>query len=596
MFRTQSTPLGRMKFVDNLLLAVMLVGSSLAFQRPALVAHRSALFSTSGGAVSAELVAPVATKKSAVIVGGGPVGLATALTLSNAPHFYDVTLVEQSPETASYDPTKAYLYLVNPRGQVWTKRFPRVQELLEERGSCSTGMGNFLLVPGDPSEPLPSTVAAAPSNGEASYWIPRHGMVTLLEQAILEQEEKRRKDNDEGIGSVQVLPSKACLSMEPQENGQIEITVQDTTDPAVRFEQSFVADLIVGADGANSAVRSLLSDPPSPKTTWLTERPKKFKTHSWMSAASGLRMKVLQFPPAFTIPPSDLPTESERIYAIRSVNTGPRNYLSLGLLPVRDPTSIRPTNVITRPNHDLWKLQEEGSGASVKAWFEDSFPRFDFENLVDDAEWERFASAKGTTFPKCQYCTGMQVTSPNNGNTGVVLVGDAIHAFPPDIGQGINAGLSDVESLDRALKGKDIITGEDTGSTPATLAEALETYERVRAPEVKALIRLARFGSPYQYKQPTYRDRVARTLWTMNVAVRVLLNKLTKGLIPQAAIISAMDKSVTYRKLMRRADITTVALYSAGAVALGKAGGVNAVAVGGVLAMAAWFITYWFGR
>eukprot|EP00545_Synedropsis_sp_CCMP1620_P013649 CAMPEP_0119028420 /NCGR_PEP_ID=MMETSP1176-20130426/38846_1 /TAXON_ID=265551 /ORGANISM="Synedropsis recta cf, Strain CCMP1620" /LENGTH=592 /DNA_ID=CAMNT_0006984545 /DNA_START=49 /DNA_END=1827 /DNA_ORIENTATION=+ len=588
----------------NSLLLLLLVGSSLAFQRPALVAHKSALFTSGGGTgASSSTGMPITataptTKKSAVIVGGGPVGLATALTLSNAPHYYDITLVEQAPQASGYDPTKAYLYLVNPRGQVWTKRFPRVQELLEERGSVNTGMGNFVTVPGDPSEPVPDRLPA--KDGEASYWIPRHGMVTLLEEAIQEQQQQKEKDKTSSdIGSIQVLPCKACLSLEPQDNGQIEVTVQDTKDPTVRFQQSFIADLVVGADGANSAVRQFLAHPsPTAKTNWLTDQPKKFRTHRWASAASGLRMKVLQFPPGFLIPPSNIPTQSETIYAIRSVNTGPKDYISLGLLPVKDTNFVRPTNVITRPNHDVWKLQQEGgTGADVKAWFQKAFPRLDFDSMIQDAEWQRFASAQGTTFPKCQYCTGMQVTSPNNGNTGVVLVGDAIHAFPPDIGQGINAGLADVEALDRALKGKDIVTGNDSSSAPpATLAEALETYERVRAPEVKSLIRLARFGSPYQYRQPEYRDRVGRTLWTMNVALRMLLNKLSMGLIPQAAILSAMDKSVTYRKLMRRSDITTVALYSVAALVLRQIGGINAVVAGGVVATALWFITYWFGK
>ena len=38
---------------------------------------------------------------------------------------------------------------------------------------------------------------------------------------------------------------------------------------------------------------------------------------------------------------------------------------------------------------------------------------------------------------------------------GVVLVGDAIHAFPPDIGQGVNSALSDVVMLGEALDGAD---------------------------------------------------------------------------------------------------------------------------------------------
>jgi 2-polyprenyl-6-methoxyphenol hydroxylase-like FAD-dependent oxidoreductase len=57
-----------------------------------------------------------------------------------------------------------------------------------------------------------------------------------------------------------------------------------------------------------------------------------------------------------------------------------------------------------------------------------------FEGIVSDEEWDRFAKAEGTRFPHCQYSKGMAVWD-KGGKSGVVLVGDAIHAFPPDIGQ-----------------------------------------------------------------------------------------------------------------------------------------------------------------
>jgi hypothetical protein len=37
------------------------------------------------------------------------------------------------------------------------------------------------------------------------------------------------------------------------------------------------------------------------------------------------------------------------------------------------------------------------------------------------------------------------------------------HAFPPDIGEGVNAGLLDVIALDRALRGLYILTGKSLG-------------------------------------------------------------------------------------------------------------------------------------
>ena len=48
---------------------------------------------------------------------------------------------------------------------------------------------------------------------------------------------------------------------------------------------------------------------------------------------------------------------------------------------------------------------------------------------------------------------------------------------------GINAGLCDVVALDRALRGKDILSGKD-GEKPKSIREALENYEKVQGPQV----------------------------------------------------------------------------------------------------------------
>ena len=220
----------------------------------------------------------------------------------------------------------------------------------------------------------------------------------------------------------------------------------------------------------------------------------------------------------------------------------------------------RSTNVITRPKHEVWELQGKDE---YKEWFQKAFPRLNMDELVSDEEWERFAGASGTTYPKCQYCPGFQVSHPSR-DAGVVLVGDALHAFPPDIGQGINAGLGDVEALSRALEGRDLLTNQTNTEQgpPARLSDALSTYERVRRPEIQGLIRLARFGAPYQYKQSHLKDRIGLALWTANVGFRAVLNKLTRGLVPPPAIMRAMDKKFTYRKAMRDADLTTTAFMT----------------------------------
>jgi hypothetical protein len=78
--------------------------------------------------------------------------------------------------------------------------------------------------------------------------------------------------------------------------------------------------------------------------------------------------------------------------------------------------------------------------------------------------------------------------------------------------------------------------------------------------QIKALIRLARFGSPYQYRQPDIMSRIGRLLWTWNVLIRLILNKVTFGLFPSQSILLAQDDSLSFRQVMNKADSGTAAL------------------------------------
>lgn len=295
-------------------------------------------------------------------------------------------------------------------------------------------------------------------------------------------------------------------------------------------------------------------------------KPTRFQLKQRTSPSTHLRIKVLQLPPQFEIPNANgkqpLKTVSKDIYALRSVNAGPRNYLSLGLLPMKDNNAVRPTNINTRPDHEVWEITD---GKAMQEYFQKAFPRLDFgdDGMVSKEEWDRFAKAQGTRYPYCQYSEGLSVYD-DSGTCGVALVGDAIHAFPPDIGQGVNAGLMDVVCLDRALKGLDTETGEEITEKKKTkitaLQSNLERYQKQHSLETAALIRLARFGAPYQYKQPHRADRILRKLWTMNVAFRLILSKLTFGLIQPPCIILSQNKDLTFRQVMRRADRTTAIL------------------------------------
>ena len=102
---------------------------------------------------------------------------------------------------------------------------------------------------------------------------------------------------------------------------------------------------------------------------------------------------------------------------------------------------------------------------------------------------------EGGSFPRASYCLETQVvlgggSGGNDGGTegegtkgaderigtggGVVLLGDAIHVFPPDLGAGVNMGFLDVldlmDSLDQS--------GGGTGNEPC---RCTRSYARPRA-------------------------------------------------------------------------------------------------------------------
>lgn len=80
----------------------------------------------------------------------------------------------------------------------------------------------------------------------------------------------------------------------------------------------------------------------------------------------------------------------------------------------------------------------------VRKYLAEAFPQTSFADDIDDEEVSRFAESEGGRFPDPQYCPGLHWlvkdkggsdTREVGGSSGVALVGDAIHAFPPDLGQ-----------------------------------------------------------------------------------------------------------------------------------------------------------------
>mmetsp|Transcript_8928 Transcript_8928/g.10253 ORF Transcript_8928/g.10253 Transcript_8928/m.10253 type:complete len:644 (-) Transcript_8928:322-2253(-) len=544
-------------------------------------------------------------RKTAVVVGGGPVGLAAALTLADAPHRYDVTVYESLnfEEYSAFDPAKAYLYLINERGQKFTRKHTALHEKLRALSVPSTS--GFVAVPAYPKAiPEPKVFSADPNNKkkasddsgrgtgqigneiaeEPSYWIPRHVFTNMLYETVQEYEQKRIQSASLLLGSITCCFGKKCIGVIPSEDESTIVVHTEGNEETTTIASSKHATLVVAGDGMNSRVRQSLlennNDNNNPKCFTSIDKnyePKEFLVQAYTNPDSNLRLKVLLFPSNFTMLDSTTDTDTQvkttkcsTAYSISGKNTGPKNFLRLGMLPMIDEDApYRPANAITRPDHEIWNIR---TGEEMRLWFEKNYsPRVNFSKeggIISEAEWDRFAKAEGIRFPNVQYSPKLQIstsitneeenTKNEKNDCGIVLVGDAAHAFPPSIGQGINSGLDDVIQLDKELTE----SSDSSNEKKRSLSQALRNYEKKRVPETKSLIRLARFGSPYQYSQPHYIDRIGKALWLSNITFRLLLNKLSFGLIPPPMIMMVMNKALTYRQIARKADTATAGIMA----------------------------------
>ncbi|CAE7420719.1 CTTNBP2, partial [Symbiodinium sp. KB8] len=125
-----------------------------------------------------------AASPEAVVVGAGPAGLAAALMLSQ--RGWKVKVLEKTPDPASYDPGKGFMYLIDGRGQKCLQELN--PELFAKLVESSVGMADAKIGVLTPKG-LTESVNPIKDSSRKSYWIPRHAFVGLL------LEEAKKKEN-----------------------------------------------------------------------------------------------------------------------------------------------------------------------------------------------------------------------------------------------------------------------------------------------------------------------------------------------------------------------------------------------------------------
>ena len=141
-----------------------------------------------------------------------------------------------------------------------------------------------------------------------------------------------------------------------------------------------------------------------------------------------------------------------------------------------------------------------------------AFPQLDIKQVFPAEEIADLMRSKPGQFPEPQYSPKVHAeVGFVGGGTTCVLLGDAAHSFPPDLGLGVNSALQDVYLL-----------GEELKAVEGDTARAASIYEKARLPEARALTRLVRSVFPYQYNHVP---------WRFNLSMIKLLTQMGLSLI-----------------------------------------------------------------
>jgi len=461
------------------------------------------------------------SNKQVLICGGGPGGLAAAL-LFHQRGWKDIVVIERHA-AEKFERGKAFNYQLDGRGQSVLEDLGIHTDTLERYGLANS---SFTLTSFKPDGKTKSvTPPILVPDRKVSYWMVRENLLTMLKKEL----EKRNTD-----GRIKLLYEHSFRSFNETQDGITTALVDAPNEATLEF----TPELLLGCDGLNSKVRSGLKRLKSIS-------PGDFEMFEHPSPSAELKYKVMHLPPRFSVKGSDQQVHEHNIaYSFFSRTKKPKEKIILFALPVPGADDLRTINVILHKDHDFWKIE---GAENTRQHFRSLFPQLDMDNLISDQEMQEFAETRPGQFPTPQYSNKIYAQLNEDSNAiSCVLIGDSAHAFPPDLGLGVNTAFEDLYILNQQL--------DDAESD---LALAGRTFEERRLPENMALVKMVQKTFPYQYNHVPWRLKA----WMVKFTIQLGLNKISGGLIPEPGFLLTQRHKMNFVEMNARREKSDIAFY-----------------------------------
>jgi len=434
-----------------------------------------------------------------VVIGGGPAGAATALSLGQQGHKVHLFEAYPHPLQVEKNAPKAYGLSLGKRG---------LDGLLDATGITPESITGGI---------LSRTIVRHPANKviqrQLAVPIPRK----VLSAYILD----RCAASD---GAVTIHYEHRLVDIDFHKR---EATVADQTKP--NSERQVAYDLLIGCDGSNSKVRTLMDA-------------KLEDFHVLRSETDTMEYQVVTLP---SHPFPESPKEAMHAWNNKAYNSISIAYPMVSSSSTKDDDDDDGGMIfgIVFPegkfNEFRAKHAETNGGDGKEGTYDDALSQ-----LFSDVNEATRNEIKEQLFKGTPANGGTCIWNSSLGSAehGVVLVGDSGHGMWPSLGQGANCALESVAIFCRTCQNN--VSASPAASQKELVRAIIQQFDEKRLDDAHAAVDLT-FGGIGSTKSRGQKN--APLSYKLQVMGMMLLNKITLGLVPKPALIRLMmGETVSY--------------------------------------------------